>query len=239
MFDKIYEIEFGNRALRYGALVKNSSFSDDEWDAIFKEIIKEEFPNVFKEIEEGKYGHNAKAIKTIIHTTAGHFILARKYEALLEMLPQDTFSKSGTHPEWIAKEVENNTFRKDLTKDDLCDLMTSACDKEDVSPDLVIFIQELMEYFEITEEYIQEKWKNTEIFKKSYTKEVRREWANLTPKEKLLRAGYPELVVERMESEFLSNVGGHYSYSDEEIKRQLDEYFLEELQACYEAQEED
>ena len=110
-------IEFINdegKEKKYGALTTFSKWSNDEWLSIYTELVKRDYPELFKTIED-----NDKAICAI-----GNGInLSERYEALLEMLPQSNFSKAGTHPKWVADAIENNTFDKEITQSDIKDIL--------------------------------------------------------------------------------------------------------------------
>lgn len=68
--------------------------------------------------------------------------LEERYRSLLELLPQDSYSKSGTHPKWVADAVETNTLDKYITQDDVKMLIDEATDLDELR-------SELIDYFEI------------------------------------------------------------------------------------------
>ena len=61
---------------------------------------------------------------------------------MLELLPQDQFSKAGTHPKWVADAVAENTLNKEDTVQDITD-MIERCDTFDQLK------EELKSYFEL------------------------------------------------------------------------------------------
>ena len=74
--------------------------------------------------------------------------LAQKYEDLLEDLPQWKFSKAGTPPAWVIKEVENNTLLKLDVQDDIKDILKR---KELYEYSFEDVVKEISDYLEITE----------------------------------------------------------------------------------------
>lgn len=68
--------------------------------------------------------------------------LEERYEALLELLPQSSFSKAGTHPQWVADAVEENTLNKMDTQSDVKDMLKDADDIDDLK-------EMMIEYFEL------------------------------------------------------------------------------------------
>ena len=67
-----------------------------------------------------------------------------RYEALLELLPQDQFSYAGTHPKWVADAVAENTLNKEDTQYDVSDLIERCETLKELK-------NELTEYFELEE----------------------------------------------------------------------------------------
>ena len=63
---------------------------------------------------------------------------------MLELLPQDQFSKAGTHPKWVADAVTENTLNKVDTMLDVSDLIGRCENLEELK-------NELTEYFELEE----------------------------------------------------------------------------------------
>jgi len=70
--------------------------------------------------------------------------LEERYETLLELLPQDQFSKAGTHPKWVADAVAENTLNKEDTMLDVSDLIGRCGTLEELK-------NELTEYFDLEE----------------------------------------------------------------------------------------
>ena len=130
---ELYKTKLNDKVLEYGALVENSSFTEEEWLAINKEIVRQNEPEVYEK---------RKSDNEFINTLGGLISLQERYEELLERLPQDAFSKAGTHPTWVADEVEENTLNKEDVKSDVEDMVDSAEDFEDLK-------EQLKEYFEI------------------------------------------------------------------------------------------
>ena len=70
--------------------------------------------------------------------------LEERYEALLELLPQDQFSCAGTHPKWVADAVAENTLNKEDTQGDVLDLIERCSTLDELK-------SELTEYFDLEE----------------------------------------------------------------------------------------
>jgi len=105
-----YKVTVNGNEITYGPLVERSRFSDEEWLAIYTEMVKQRNKDLYDERKDDEE----------FVTCLGQLIsLEERYEALLELLPQDSYSKSGTHPRWIADLVENNTLKKGITQDDV------------------------------------------------------------------------------------------------------------------------
>lgn len=67
--------------------------------------------------------------------------LEERYEALLDLLPQEEFSYAGTHPKWVADAVEENTLDKETTKDDVASLLEQCETLEDLKEGLVDYFE--------------------------------------------------------------------------------------------------
>lgn len=130
-----YKVRVNGRLIEYGALVEESRFSDEEWSAIYAEIAEENYPEIFKK---------RKSDTAFIDTLGALTSLEERYEALLELLPQDQFSRAGTHPKWVADAVAKNTLNKEDTMLDVSDLI-ERCETLQQLQD------ELMEYFDLEE----------------------------------------------------------------------------------------
>ncbi|MFA9413295.1 hypothetical protein ACERC8_01410 [Streptococcus sp. E29BA] len=128
-----YKVTVDGREIEYGALVTASRFSEKEWSAIYHEIVKENQPELYAE---------HKANDLLIETMGQLICLEERYEALLELLPQEQFSYSGTHPKWVADAVNENTLDKETTLDDVSDMMERCEDFEELK-------KELVEYFDL------------------------------------------------------------------------------------------
>ena len=130
-----YKTKINGKEIEYGALVEKSHFSDEEWSAIYAEIAEQNYPEIFK---------NRKSDTAFIDTLGALISLEERYEALLELLPQDQFSRPGTHPKWVADAVAENTLNKVDTQYDVSDLIERCETLEELK-------SELTEYFELEE----------------------------------------------------------------------------------------
>ena len=128
-----YKVTVDGKEIEYGALVEKSRFSDKEWSAIYAEIVKQNWPEVFE---------SKKADTDYIDVFGALIALEERYEALLELLPQDQFSRPGTHPKWVADAVAENTLNKEDTQDDVLDLIERCSTLEELK-------NELTEYFDL------------------------------------------------------------------------------------------
>lgn len=130
-----YKVTVDGKEIEYGALVEKSRFSDKEWSAIYAEIVKQNWPEVFE----------IRTSDTAFIDTLGALVsLEERYEALLELLPQDEFSYAGTHPKWVADAVAENTLNKEDTMLDVSDLIGRCETLEELK-------NELTEYFDLEE----------------------------------------------------------------------------------------
>ena len=130
-----YKTKINGKEIEYGALVEKSHFSDEEWSAIYAEIAEQNYPEIFK---------SRKSDTAFIDTLGALTSLEERYEALLELLPQDQFSRAGTHPKWVADAVAENTLNKEDTQYDVSDLI-ERCET------LGELKNELTEYFDLEE----------------------------------------------------------------------------------------
>lgn len=130
-----YKTKINGKEIEYGALVEKSHFSDEEWSAIYAEIVEENYPEIFK-----KRKNDTAFIDTLGALTS----LEERYEALLELLPQDQFSRAGTHPKWVADAVAENTLNKDDTRYDVFILIERCETLEELK-------NELAKYFNLEE----------------------------------------------------------------------------------------
>ncbi len=130
-----YKVTVDGKEIEYGALVEKSRFSDKEWSAIYAEIVKQNWPEVFE---------TRKSDTAFIDTLGALVSLEERYEALLELLPQNQFSYAGTHPKWVADAVAENTLNKEDTMLDVSDLIGRCSTIEELK-------NELTEYFDLEE----------------------------------------------------------------------------------------
>lgn len=130
-----YKVTVNGKEIEYGALVEKSRFSDEEWSAIYAEIAKQNYPEIFE---------SRKSDTAFIDTLGAWISLEERYEALLELLPQDQFSYAGTHPKWVADAVAENTLNKEDTQYDVSDLIERCETLEELK-------SELTEYFDLEE----------------------------------------------------------------------------------------
>ena len=130
-----YKVTVDGKEIEYGALVEKSRFSDEEWSAIYAEIAKQNYPEIFE---------SRKSDTAFIDTLGALTSLEERYEALLELLPQDQFSYAGTHPKWVADAVAENTLNKVDTQYDVSDLIERCSTLEELK-------SELTEYFDLEE----------------------------------------------------------------------------------------
>ena len=130
-----YKVTVDGKEIEYGALVEKSRFSEKEWSAIYAEIVKQNWPEVFE---------TRKSDTAFIDTLGALVSLEERYEALLELLPQDQFSYAGTHPKWVADAVAENTLNKEDTMLDVSDLIGRCETLEELK-------NELTEYFDLEE----------------------------------------------------------------------------------------
>lgn len=130
-----YKVTVDGKEIEYGALVEKSRFSEKEWSAIYAEIVKQNWPEVFE---------TRKSDTAFIDTLGALVSLEERYEALLELLPQDQFSYADTHPKWVADAVAENTLNKEDTMLDVFDLIGRCETLEELK-------NELTEYFKLEE----------------------------------------------------------------------------------------
>lgn len=105
-----YKVTVNRNEITYGPLIERSRFSDEEWMAIYTEMVKQRNKDLYD---------RRKGDEEFINCLGQLISLEERYEALLELLPQDNYSKSGTHPKWVANAVEHNTLNKGITQDDV------------------------------------------------------------------------------------------------------------------------
>lgn len=130
-----YKTKINGKEIEYGALVEKSHFSDEEWSAIYAEIAEENYPEIFEK---------RKSDTAFIDTLGALTSLEERYEVLLELLPQDQFSRAGTHPKWVADAVAENTLNKVDTQYDVSVLIERCETLEELK-------NELAKYFNLEE----------------------------------------------------------------------------------------
>ena len=128
-----YKVTVDGKDIEYGALVEKSRFSEKEWSAIYAEIAKQNYPEIFE---------SRKSDTAFIDTLGAWISLEERYEALLELLPQDQFSYAGTHPKWVADAVAENTLNKEDTEEDVCKIIGRCTTLSELQ-------EELIEYFDL------------------------------------------------------------------------------------------
>ncbi|MBY0752435.1 hypothetical protein K5Q29_03085 [Streptococcus sp. 2018037] len=130
-----YKVIVNSTEIEYGALIEKSNFTETEWAAIYAEIVKQNQPEVFEK---------KKNDVDYINAFGALIALEERYEALLELLPQEEFSYAGTHPKWVADAVEENTLSKETTMWDVSAILEN-CDTLDELK------EELTSYFKLDE----------------------------------------------------------------------------------------
>lgn len=123
----IYKVTVDGNEIEYGALVEKSSFTEKEWAAIYTEVVRKKCPGVFK---------IKKNDEDYIHVLGSLISLEERYEALLDLLPQEQFSVAGAQPKWVAKAVEENTLDKETTKEDVTAFLEHCETLEDLREEL-------------------------------------------------------------------------------------------------------
>lgn len=131
----IYKTKVGNKKIEYEALVEKSRFTEEEWSAIYAEVVKVNQPEVFEKKKDDA---------DFINAFGALIAIEERYETLLELLPQQQFSYAGTHPKWVADAVEENTLNKEITMQDVSDML-------DICETLGELKDELSSYFELDE----------------------------------------------------------------------------------------
>lgn len=140
---KRYVVEVNGNTIEYGADVKRSGFSNEEWSALCHEMVKQR--------DEEEYQKLLRLDNQEAIIGWGNYIdMAERYEYLLELLPQSSFSKAGTHPEWVAKEVDDNTLNKGIIQDDVATIIES-------NRGIELMRLRLEDYFDLDEAYYEER----------------------------------------------------------------------------------
>ena len=129
---KEYKVNVDGKEIVYGALVERSNFTEKEWLSIYREATKQNMPSFYE-----RYKNNGEVI-----SITGYLIdLEERYEALLELLPQSTFSEAGTHPKWVADAVTINTIDKGITQDDVKMFIEESHALEGLKEELVYYFE--------------------------------------------------------------------------------------------------
>lgn len=127
-----YKVIFEGNEIVYGPLITRSHFSEEEWLAVYTELVKQGNPEAYRDYKGDDY---------VIASIGALIDLEERYEALLELLPQDSYSKSGTHPQWVADAVEDNTLDKFITQDDVEMFIKDYEDIDDLKAQLVDYFK--------------------------------------------------------------------------------------------------
>lgn len=131
-----YKVVVEGKEIVYGALIQRSRFSEKEWNAIHHKMVSVTYPDLYEvKSDDDDY----------INVLGSLIDMEERYEALLELLPQSSFSKAGTHPEWVAKSVEANTIDKVITQSDVKGMVNRYGDDEPIE----WLKEELVHYFEL------------------------------------------------------------------------------------------
>lgn len=101
-----YSVLVNGQNIIYDADRKMSHFSDDQWTAIHSEMVRINYPKIYK-----KYKDDSDVMNAI----GWGIDLEERYQLLLELLPQSQYSKPGTHPSWVAQAV--NDYIDDICED--------------------------------------------------------------------------------------------------------------------------
>lgn len=131
-----YTTEFNGKTLEY-SIGDTTSFSAEENRAIFKEMVR---------VEEPEQYELRKNDEEFLVNLGALIDLEGRYKLFLDLLPQYTFSKAGTHPSWVAEEVEENTYVKEDVKDDIESMLDNINNIDDLK-------EELKDYFGIGDEH--------------------------------------------------------------------------------------
>lgn len=127
-----YKVNFEGNEFVYGPLVTRSHFSSEEWLAVYTELVKQGNPETYEEYKDDE---------NVIAWVGALIDLEERYEALLELLSQDSYSKSGTHPQWVADAVEDNILHKGITQDDVEMFIKDYEDIDDLKAQLVDYFK--------------------------------------------------------------------------------------------------
>ncbi|WP_316605930.1 hypothetical protein [Streptococcus pluranimalium] len=133
-----YKTIVNGKMVEYGPYTENvNAFTDEERLALQLEMVRVNYPEDYE---------NRKDDEQFIKALGGLISIEERYEALLEELPQNTYSYAGSHPLRVAEAVEKNSLNREITKDDVSD-MIARCETLDGLK------EELSDYFELEEDY--------------------------------------------------------------------------------------
>lgn len=135
------KIQVNGKEIEYDAYTEFSRYSDKEWFEIHKALAEENY-----EALAAQYCGDEKIINVIGHLAD----MEARYEALLELLPQSSYSKAGTHPKWVVDAVRLNTFDKGITQDDIATFVEN-------NDSLDGQIMDLKNYFGLDSQYYEER----------------------------------------------------------------------------------
>ena len=127
-----YTVKINGKEVIYGPLITRSHFSDEEWSAIHAEMAKVRYPEFYEKYKDDNL---------VIEFIGSYINMDDRYEALLNLLPQDTFSKASTHPQWVADEVLDNTLDRGITQDDVETMICESESLEDLKEELRYYFQ--------------------------------------------------------------------------------------------------
>lgn len=131
-----YKVVVDGKEIIYGALIQRSRFSEKEWNAIHHKMVSVTYPDLYEvKSDDDDY----------INVLGSLIDMEERYETLLELLPQSSFSKAGTHPEWVVESVEENTIDKAITQCDVKGMVNRYGDDEPIE----WLKEELVNYFEL------------------------------------------------------------------------------------------
>lgn len=128
----------------YGPYTKKSRFSDRELLGLHSNMVKAHYPEMYERIKHDE---------EVIHAIGWGIDLDDRYEALLEELPQSSFSKAGTHPMWVANSVAENTFSKaEVQEAIVAAMMDESLEPEDQ-------LMQVVDELELNAEELQEEYR--------------------------------------------------------------------------------
>lgn len=129
----VYTIRDKGKNVSISAGTTFSRYSDEQLEKLNSEMAKENYPMLYE-----KYKNNQEVINIIGYNV----YLSERYSLLLELLPQSSYSKAGTHPRWVAEAVDENTLHKEITQSDIKDMIFGINNLDELKLNLA-------EYFEV------------------------------------------------------------------------------------------